>query len=393
MNFWLQYRNLPISIYILSVSRAMVNMGSMIVFPFISLLLTNYLNYSEAETGLIIFIASICSIIGSILGGVLSDKINRKIILCASSTAIIIFSFITSFLLPNRLSIITINIMFLAFNTILPTIAAMVLDYSETANKSECFSLMYLAGNIGNAIGPLLTGLLFYSHMSWIFLCTCILFFINVLLVLFGLKNKDVIYREKEIKYPGLIPFLTPSFITFCLCIAILNTCYIALDFVLPLQLSDCFGLRYGSKLSSLVWTINGVLVIFATPIIVSFSKKKNYVFCVAIGGLFYAFGFFFYATTNSVPLFMGTILIWTTGEILISTSAGLYIADQLPENFKGRSMSLYESSCSIGKLIGPVLFGFMMISHSYFYIWLIISLLCIISSVITGLLFVKHKT
>ena len=49
LNFLTQYKGLPKQVYILSISRAVISMGMMFVYPFLSLLLTSRLGYSEME--------------------------------------------------------------------------------------------------------------------------------------------------------------------------------------------------------------------------------------------------------------------------------------------------------------------------------------------------------
>ena len=68
LNFIDQYRGLPRQIYILAISRAAVSMGVMFVFPFLSLLLTSRLGYTEAQAGLWIVLASVISILGTLAG-------------------------------------------------------------------------------------------------------------------------------------------------------------------------------------------------------------------------------------------------------------------------------------------------------------------------------------
>lgn len=392
MGFLRQYSSLPTTIYVLSFTRATVSMGSMIIFPFLSLMLTTHLGYNESTAGIIIFFTSLSNVSGSVAGGFLADAFDRKRIIIISSSIVAVFAVIISAILPSKMTLLAIIIMFFAFSTIFPTISAMILDYSLPTNKSECFSLMYLSSNIGSALGPILTGLLFYSHMSWIFLCSALLFLITIIAVVFGIREHA---KEKIATRDGIgfsFSLLTVPLILFCLCLAIFNLSYISLDFVLPLQLSDYFGLNAGSKYSSLIWSINGLAVVFLTPVIIFFSKKINHILSVAIGGIFYAIGFMIYAVSKDMVLLLLTTLVWTVGEILISTSAGIFIADHLPSGYKGRSMALYEFSCAVGKLIAPVGFGFILYHFAYLHLWIVIVLLCIIFSVVTFLLYFNDK-
>ena len=281
----------------------------------------------------------------------------------------------------------------------MPTVSAMILDWADEGNKTECFSLMYLSGNIGSALGPVIAGMLFYSHMPWIFFSMAMIFFVTFVLVL--CKVQDIYVPRKDTRHLETVKQVSqirivlqnPVLLLFTICLAALTLCYINLDFMLPLQLRDLFGLDAGSKYSSLVWTINGCVVVFCTPVIVSFTKKNHPLFNIGFACLLYAVGFSLYGFASSIAIYMMAVVIWTSGEILISTCAGIYIADQSPETHKGRSMSLYEFARGLGRLTGPVFTGWLLQSHTYAATWFIIAAICLgIDIVIWFLYRNKHR-
>jgi len=187
------------------------------------------------------------------------------------------------------------------------------------------------------------------------------------------------------------IVFRTPVLLLFIVFLSLLQVCYINLDFMLPLQLESICGLDAGSKYSSMVWTLNALVVIFLTPSLVSFTKRNHPLLNTAIGSLLYAIGFSFYGLSNSVPVMMFAVLVWTSGEILISTCAAIYITSMLPESHKGRGMSLYEFCHNVGKLLGPLFAGYVLLFASYRQAWLLISAACLFSSLFVGLLYIKR--
>lgn len=287
-----------------------------------------------------------------------------------------------------------IMIMYFMVSMLMPSVSAMILDWSGKDNKSECYSLLYLAGNIGSALGPVVAGFLFYSHMPWIFYSMSLAFLAMLPIIVFGVKDIYVPHPHRtskgDQKQESLIKILfhNPILLIFILCLALLTLCYINLDFMLPLQFRDIFGLNAGSKYSSLIWTINGAVVVFCTPVIISFTKKKHPLYNIGIACLLYTLGFSLYGISESLAVLMFAVIIWTSGEILISTCAGIYIADQAPETHRGRSMSLYEFSRGVGKLTGPLFAGWLMTFFSYSRAWLIIAGICLIVDAIIWLLY-----
>lgn len=396
-----QYKGLPKQVYILSVSRAVIAMGMMFVYPFLSLLLTSYLGYSELQASYIVVICSLAAIMGTLAGGKLADAVGRKVVFVAASLIITCAMTLAGFLVRTHAVIAFIIVSYFAVNAVLPTVSAMILDWTDTENKTECFSMMYLGSNIGGSLGPVLAGILFYSHMPWIFFSMAIAFFLTLLLVCFFIKDVYVpgkaARRQRasgaELKEENLLKILlkNPVLLLFVLCLALLTLCYINLDFMLPLQLSELFGLNAGSKYSSLVWTINGVVVVACTPFIVSFTKKKHQLFNIGIACLLYALGFGLYVFGRSLAVFMLAVVVWTSGEILISTGAGIFIADQTPPTHKGRSMALYEFARGIGKLTGPLTSGFLLTKYTYGQAWFFIVLICLGVDLIMWCLYYKE--
>lgn len=189
MNFFAQYKGLPKQVYFLAISRGAVNMGIMFMFPFLSLLLTSRLGYTEQEASYIIVASSACGIVGNILGGKLSDEFGRKKVYGTAILISIAATTAAGFICNERMVIFPIIIMYFAFNIILPCVSAMILDWSSDNNKTECYSLLYLATNVGGAIGPVIAGLLFYKHMPWIFFSMAIVFIPAAVLLFFGVQD------------------------------------------------------------------------------------------------------------------------------------------------------------------------------------------------------------
>ncbi|MHA5212490.1 hypothetical protein [Oenococcus oeni] len=77
MDYFSNYRNLPREIYILFISLIIDAAGSF-VQPLLTLILTEKIGLSAAESGLYITILGSLSAPGMIIGGKLTDLIGRK---------------------------------------------------------------------------------------------------------------------------------------------------------------------------------------------------------------------------------------------------------------------------------------------------------------------------
>lgn len=399
MDFIKQYKGLPTQIYYLSATRIIIEMGMMFVFPFMSLLLTTRLGFSTVQAGYVMVLTSFGNMAGSLLGGKLADEFGRKRVYSILTVVITIAMTLAGFLCTKPIIILFVFISYACISAIMPAISAMIVDMSDDSNRSECFSLMYVMGNIGCATGPIIAGLLFYRHMPWIFFSMAIMYAICFVIIGLKIDDKYVPHRTRvalgtaQKKEESLfhIVFSKTILLVFVICLVLLTICYIELDFVLPLQLNDIFGLDKGSKMESLAWTINGACCVVLSPFIISFTKKNSSLFNIACGCILYAVGFGMYGLHLNMGIFILASMIWTSGEILIITDSGVFLAEHSPETHNGRLTSLYEFSRGIGKCLGPLMFGYLISDISFEMIWLMIAGICLLVSLVIAILH-KHE-
>ncbi|MFP4484761.1 MAG: MFS transporter [Spirochaetaceae bacterium] len=79
------YRGLPRGIYALFFAQVVNSIGNL-VYPFLTLFLTQRLGYSSSVTGTFILISSVAFIPGSLLGGKLVDTMGRKAVMIVTQS-------------------------------------------------------------------------------------------------------------------------------------------------------------------------------------------------------------------------------------------------------------------------------------------------------------------
>lgn len=385
MQAFFQYKGLSGQIYMLSLCRALVSMGLMFMFPYLTFLLTEIQGLSATTASFIISFCSVGSIVGNFIGGHFSDKVGRKTTYLFAAALVTLTMLASAALCYSRFFILILLIFYVANSIIMPNISAMILDNSEEDNETTCYSLMYLAGNLGCAIGPMIGGLLFYNHLRILFLFMAVAFLFALIIVAAtvseaphisaGIKtHPDNSNRKSTISIirskKGLLFFL--------ILLSILTLCYINLDFALPILLNDLFGLNVGSKINSIVWTVNGLTIIVITPFVTTIMNRFSSRINSTIAAFLYFVGFGLYAFVGHPILFLLIVPIWTVGEIMLSTSSAILISDSCPVTHKGRAMALYELARNAGKLIGPLFAGLLLLIVSAKTVWLIIAAACL---------------
>lgn len=398
MNYFLQFRGLPGQVYVLSVIRFLINLGSCVA-AFSALLFSDVLGCSEMTTAVLLFAIAAANALGTAAGGRLADQMGRKKTFVLSC-ALIFVLYVTAGFIAATFWVIPLLIAGLFANGfIFPSLAAMVADVCDEKNKYESFSLLFMAQNLGYAMGPAIGGLLFHKHLPWVFWFQALVFAASAAVLWVAVKEIYVPAAAGELSGPeqaepsGGIKALrkntwdllraTPPIYVFVLGMVFLTMCYQMVSYILPLQLSADFGPRAASEYTGLIWTVNAGAVVLATPVILRYAKRGNQLKNTAIAAVLYTIGFGAYIWIRSVPLYFAAVIVWTTGEILITTGAGAFIARYSPVTHIARFQGLYEIARSTGRAFGPPVFGLMLYVLTYRQAWMVVAAACLIAGAV----------
>lgn len=372
-----QYKGLPKQVYMICAARIIAGMGAFI-FSFSTLLMTGVLGMSDIAAGYMTIVNSVASLIGAVICGRLADMFSRKKVLLGIFALQIAVLILGGFVVYTKASLFCIVMVGFCFSGFIPILAAMITDVTDDSNRKESFSLLFLCINIGYSLGQIIAGQLFYNHTRWIFWGQGLAFIIAFTLVFFFVKDinpEKVKPAEKEVTPRGEISdffksVLKDKVLIIFLCAAILaQYCYSQLHYLMPLQLTDLFGLEISSKNVSYVWTINGFCCVALTPLLLSFTKRFSQITNVAIASAFFLIGMGSYAFLrgeSTMWIVLAGTPIWTAGEVLLSTGTGVFIADRAKPEHRATYQSLYALATDIGRCAGPVTMGYLLQAIAY---------------------------
>lgn len=393
-----EYAKLPRSIIVLFFARIVNCLGNF-VFPFLTMFLTEKMGMSTSKVGSFMMMAAIAGALGSLLGGKLSDIVGRKkVILFFQSMAAIMLipcGFLeSSILIPWFL----IAMQFFA-GAVQPANAAMVADLTNNKNRQQAFSLLYLGINIGVAIGPIIAGVLYKNYIRWIFWGDALTTFISIILVATmvkeGIRNnnhQDINENEKSETGSVISVILKrPALLAFSLVSMIYSFIYAQSNFSLPLQVKNIYP-EEGSVLFGSLMSVNAVVVVACTFIIIGLTRKNKPILNISIAGLFYAVGFGMLYFVKGYSFLIVSTVIWTIGEILSATNQGVYIANNTPMSHRGRVNSVLPLISGAGNAIGPSIMGIYILNRGVRMAWPLVFVLALGATSLMYMLYLKEK-
>jgi MFS family permease len=386
------YAGLPRSIYVLFVVRIISAMGNF-VYPFLTMYLTEKMGFSARQAGAFFMVSAMCSGIGSIIGGKLSDHFGRKKQLITFMSMAGICFVPCAFLGESIWIPILIIFAGLFSGAAQPVQSAMVTDLTNKENRKAAFSLLYLGINAGFAIGPVMAGFLYRSHTSWIFFGNAVSILLSLILLIFYVQETLPCEEEmQESKFSGDdesaesgnawdVLKRRPTLMMFLGAKLVNQFIYTSIGFAIPLQMISMFGSKQGPPNFGILMSLNAVIVVAFTIPITKLTIHIKPIINVSMAAALFAVGFGMLGFIQPFYLFMLAAFIYTVGEILEATNAGVYIANHCPMSHRGRFNAFTSIITMAGTAVAPYLFGNLIDGYGFRVLWITCFTLGMISS------------
>ncbi|MBD0832089.1 MFS transporter [Aestuariibaculum sediminum] len=331
-----------------------INRAGTMVIPFLSLYLKEDLQFSVSQVGWIMSAFGLGSVVGSWIGGKLTDQIGYYKVMVRSLIATGIL-FIALQKLNTFTSIcIGIFIVMLVADAFRPAIFVALNAYSKPKNKIRSLTLIRLAINLGFSAGPAIGGLIItglgYRGLFWVDGITCLLAAIVMIVVLNPKKAKvlDDLTNENPVSV-----YKDKAFLIFFIAMVLFGIVFLQYFSTITIYYKDIHML---SELEiGLILGLNGLLIfIFEMPLIkwlenTAFTKLGLVFFGSVLTGLSLLILNF---TSWSGILIIGMLLV-TFGEMIAFPFSNAFAIERAKNGSQGEYMALYSISFSIAHIFG----------------------------------------
>lgn len=354
--------NMPREIWILVVATTVSVTGGSFLWPMNSIYMHNELGKSLAFAGFILMLNQAASVAGNLIGGTLFDKYSAyKTVLIGtflSMTSAILLSFF------HTAAPYTILLIVMGFSSGItwPVMYAMAGSLWPEGGR-RTFNAIYVAQNLGVALGATASGYVASISFSYIFMANASLFVVFFFIVLFAFKDFDKkIDRQMQtsvIKQKAKIKQKDPLIALLILCGGF---------FVIWFSYSQWqatiapYTQEIGIPLEqySTIWAVNGFLIVISQPLVrwvtskIPSTRKQIY-----IGNVLLIFSFIVAMVSENFAMFAVAMAILTMGEVIMWPAFPTIANELAPKGREGFYQGLVNSIASVGRMIGPVLGGF----------------------------------
>ncbi|MNS30052.1 putative 3-hydroxyphenylpropionic transporter MhpT [compost metagenome] len=361
-----------------------INRAGTMVLPFLSKYLKEDLHFTYNQVGWIMVAFGFGSMLGSWLGGKLSDKIGfYKIMifsLFTSGVSLFFVQYITTFwtLCAAMFVLMTIADMFR------PAMFVSLGAYAKPENRTRALTLVRLAVNLGFAAGPALGGLIImgmgYSGLFWVDGASCIIS-ISIFALLVKEKKKATHDDKAESASDVKSVFHDKIFWVFLFVSFITAMIFFQLFTTLPLYHNEKFGLSEFQ--TGLLMTLNGLLIFSLEMPTVGFLERKAFpkIRIIIIGSFVMASSFFLLLINFWAGILVVSMVCISIGEVLTFPFSNAFALSRAPRGQEGRYMALYTMSFSLAHIISSKL-GFEIITRFGYQInWLFMACIGVVAT------------
>lgn len=379
------YGELPRSIYILFISRVVNRIGGFVV-AFLAIFMKKYLSWDVKQISEYIALSGVLVMVAPFIGGSIADKRGRKNIYVIA-TIIGAFCYIfAGYYCLDKPKLIPVFLIIATFchSMVSPISSAMVADICEDdIQRKRAYALIYLGINVGTAIGPMLGGFLLANHVALFFYGDAITTLISITLVILFVKEtkldkakmKEVKGHEKlEEGHIFDVLIKRPILLLFVLFAMLNSFIYSQCSFALPLQITNFFGDAQGSKFYGFMMSLNAVIVVAFTMFLTELLKHKRAINNIVKAMFLTTLGFFLLAFSKDyVFMYVISTIIWTFGEIIMTTNNNIFIMSMTPVNFRGRFNAVIGFVMGTGIFLSPKIMSIIIDRYSFAVSWYVI--------------------
>ena len=363
------FKGLSREAWMLSIVMLINRSGSM-VLPFLGVYMTDHLKFSLENAGIVLSFYGLGSVLGSWLGGFLTDKFGEYYIqswsLFLSAPIFIIMPFFSSV----EMMALLIFLQSAISDTFRPANSVAITKYARPENLTKAFSLNRMAINLGFSIGPALGGILSGISYNFLFIVNGIGAVTAGIIYVIFFRRRNKIFREKKKLEPTKTiektvtksPYKDYPFLLYSFLCAVFAVCFFQFFNTIPLFYKDVAKLDQ-STIGFILGYSGFIIVLLEMPLVSLAERVLKIPQILSIGIIMSGVSYLLLLFGSNIPLLLLSMSILSIAEIWVLPFMSTVTALRAERGNKGAYMGLNGIAFSFSFIFTPFL-GTYVVSH-----------------------------
>lgn len=348
------FAGLPRLVWILA-GGALVNRAGTMVLPFLSLYLTRDFGLSVEKAGIVVAVFGLGAMVGSFVGGRLSDRFGAIRILLVSlglsGGGFIVLGQLQSF--PAMIAgVFVVSMISEAFR---PAMMAAVALASPTECRPRAFALIRLAVNLGMAAGPAIAGILASISYRWLFVVDGVTCWAAGV-VLFAAISREALRPESPPKdgKPVVSPWQDGPFLVLLALVFLMAVALLQVWITFPIYLREVYG--FGERGVGFLMAFNAGLIVLFEMVLLHVIEQYDHLKVAGVGAVLICLGLGLLPLGTGIAFAIVLTCVWTLGEMLNLPMVNAVVASRAGRQAAGRYMGAYSLSFATAFVVSPLI-------------------------------------
>lgn len=355
----------------------LINRSGSMVLPFLGVYMTDHLKFNLESAGIVLSFYGIGSVLGSWLGGFLTDKFGEYDVqswsLFLSAPIFLIIPFFPTIEMMAFLIFLQSTIS----DTFRPANSVAITKYAKPENLTKAFSLNRMAINLGFSIGPALGGILSGISYNFLFIVNAIGALAAGIIYVVFFRKRNKIFREKRKSEPiktletvvAKSPYRDFPFLVYSFLCTIFAICFFQFFNTIPLFYKDVAKLSQ-TDIGFILGYSGFIIVLLEMPLVSIAERTLKTSQILFLGALFAGFSYLLLVFGSSIPLLIFSMTILSISEIWALPFMSTVTAVRAKSGNKGAYMGLNGIAFSFSFIVTPFLGTYVVSKFGFNALW-----------------------
>lgn len=390
------FKDLSKEAWMLSIVMLINRSGSM-VLPFLGVYMSDHLDFSLKNTGIVLSFYGIGSVFGNWIGGYFTDKFGEYWVQVLSLfLSAPLFLLIPLFPTIEGMALI-ILVQSCITESFRPANSVAITKYARPENLTRAFSLNRMAVNLGFSIGPALGGILSAISYNFLFTFNAIGALVAGIIYIQFFKKRNKIFNEKQklkpidlsIQPTKQSPYKDFPFLLFSFLCMIFAVCFFQFFNTIPIFYKEVAHLDQTSI--GYILGYSGFIIVVLEMLMVNLAEKHlSIAQTLFVGAISCAFAYSLLAMNHHIIMLLLSMTILSVAEILALPFMSTVTAIRSEKGNKGAYMGLNGMAFSISFIITPFLGTNIASNYGFDTLWIGSAVVLSISGI--GLYFLINR-